>query len=92
MKLLAIAPDDSSPAVACTAANVEGGRYPYDRYLLVYLRRNHGGTVAAPAQAYLALALSPAGQDAIAQANPGYLPLNASEVAEESRRLAALKP
>jgi len=66
-----------------TAADIVSGAYPYDRFLLIYLRQPVEPWIAA----YLHLWLSPAGQRAMAAHSPGYLPLNAAEVAAEVAKL-----
>jgi phosphate transport system substrate-binding protein len=71
------APHDGS------AADILSGHYPYDRYLLIYLRQPVEPWIAA----YLRLWLSPEGQRAMAAHSPGYLPLNAEEVAGELAKL-----
>jgi phosphate transport system substrate-binding protein len=86
VKLLAIAGPDGA-YYAPTARDVGSGKYPYDRYLLVYLRRVPGEPLDPFPKEYLRLVLSSEGQRAIAQAPPHYLPLNAREVREELSKL-----
>jgi phosphate transport system substrate-binding protein len=90
VKLLSIAPAANAAPVECTAANVQAGRYPYDRFLFIYLRRNHAGAIEPAAAAYVRLMLSPSGQNAIAAAQPGYLPLDPAEITQQLARLNAL--
>ncbi|MGI8740974.1 MAG: hypothetical protein ACR2NN_00100 [Bryobacteraceae bacterium] len=70
-----------------TETNVISGKYPYDRYLLIYIRRLPGEPIDPFVREYLHLALSKAGQQAIASAPPYYLPLNARELTEERAKL-----
>lgn len=68
--------------IALTEPNVVDGAYPYDRHLLIYVRR-----VDPSVKDYLRLVLSQEGQQAIAAAPPNYLPLNAREIKEELAKL-----
>ena len=88
-KLLAIAEKEGGPASSLTASEVVSGKYPYDRHLLIYVRRVPGEPIDPFVKEYLRLVLSREGQQAIATAPPSYLPLNAQEVKEE---LAKLEP
>ena len=73
-----------------TRADVIDGRYPLSRQLLLYVRIPPGGRLDPLAREYLRLALSPAGQRAIASGQLGYLPLSPAAVAAERARLQAL--
>jgi phosphate transport system substrate-binding protein len=73
-----------------TRADLIAGRYPLDRYLLLYVRIPPGGQLDPVARQYLRLALSPAGQRAIASGHLGYLPLSAAQAAAERARLDSL--
>jgi phosphate transport system substrate-binding protein len=73
-----------------TRVDLLAGRYPLDRYLFIYVRIPPGGKLNPIAREYLSLALSPAGQRAIASGHLGYLPLSAAEVAAERAKLDAL--
>lgn len=71
-----------------TVGDVDGirsGRYPFDRHLLVYVRRDAQGRVEPLAHAFLCLALSAEGQRVVERGVRGYLALNAEE-AEAARR------
>ncbi len=83
VKVLALAPDDRSAPVALTEENIRAGRYPLDRFLLIYARDPLDPFV----REYLRFVLSREGQEAIAADALGYLPLNASEVAAELAKL-----
>ena len=87
VKLLMIAEQDGGHYVPLTAAEVVSGKYPLDLFLLIYLRRVPGQPLDPLAKEYLRLVLSKEGQQAIAGAAPGYLPLNAREVREELAKL-----
>lgn len=73
--------------VALIEPNLTAGKYPYDRYLLIYFRRLDSTTAD-----YLRLVLSPEGQQAIAAAAPHYLPLNEPERALELAKLDGPNP
>ena len=73
-----------------TRADLLAGRYPLDRYLLIYVRIPPGGRLDPIARDYLRLALSPEGQRAIASGHLGYLPLSTAEAAAERAKLQAL--
>ena len=72
-----------------TRADILAGRYPLDRYLLIYVRIPPGGRLDPVAREYLRLALSPEGQRAIGSGHLGYLPLSTKEAAAERAKLAA---
>jgi phosphate transport system substrate-binding protein len=69
------------------ASNVVSGKYPYDRYLLIYIRRIPGEPIDPFVKEYLRMVLSREGQQAIAAALPKYLPLNAHEINDELAKL-----
>ena len=83
VKVLAIAPGAGAPPVAPTEAMVCAGRYPLDRFLLIYARQPLDPFV----REYLRLVLSREGQAAIAADALGYLPLNPDEAAAEREKL-----
>src|SRR5215813_8176901 len=80
---LALAPRPESQPVAPTAENVAAGRYPLDRFLLIYARR----PVTPLVREFLRLALSREGQEAVTASPQGYLPLSPAEAAIELRKL-----
>ncbi|HEX8756937.1 MAG TPA: substrate-binding domain-containing protein [Steroidobacteraceae bacterium] len=73
-----------------TSSDLIAGRYPLDRYLLIYVRLPPGGRLDPIARDYLRLALSPEGQRAIASGHLGYLPLGAAEASRQRAKLEAL--
>lgn len=75
---------------SATRADILAGRYPLDRYLLIYVRVPPGGRLDPIARDYLRLALSPEGQRAIGSGHLGYFPLSASEAAAERAKLEGL--
>jgi len=69
--------------------DIAAGRYPFDRYLYIYIRRVAGRPFDALVREYVRLALSPAGQRILANDARHYLPLNFGEIAEELAKLPA---
>ncbi len=67
--------------------DIEAGRYPYDRYLYIYLRSNAGVEFDSFAKEYMRMVLSAQGQRAIAAEAEGYVPLNRREIADERAKL-----
>src|ERR1019366_4527230 len=83
VKVLAVAPTERAAPVALTEENVRTGRYPLDRFLLIYAQTPLDPLV----REYLRLVLSREGQEAIAADALGYLPLSAEEAAAERAKL-----
>jgi phosphate transport system substrate-binding protein len=83
VKILALAPSAGSPGVALTDETIRSGRYPLDRFLLIYTRQPLEPVV----REYLSFILSKEGQEVIARGTLGYLPLNAAEIAAERTKL-----
>jgi phosphate transport system substrate-binding protein len=83
VKILALAPGPGLPPLALTDETIRSGRYPLDRYLLIYAREPLEPVV----REYLRFVLSREGQEVIARGTLGYLPLNAAELAAERTRL-----
>jgi phosphate transport system substrate-binding protein len=73
-----------------TRADVIAGRYPLDRYLLIYVRIPPGGSLDRLTRDYMRIALSPEGQRVIASGHLGYLPLSDAEAAAQRAKLDAL--
>ncbi len=78
---LAAAPDRT--ATAPTEADIRAGRYPLDRYLLIYAR----APLTPFAREFLRLVLSREGQQIIADTPQRYLPLSAEEAVRERAKL-----
>lgn len=85
VKLLAIGKRADGYYSLTTTEDIIAGKYPFDRYLLIYVRRTDPFDPFV--KEYLRMILSCEGQQAIAAAAPGYLPLNAREVAVELAKL-----
>jgi phosphate transport system substrate-binding protein len=87
VKVIAITPGEWGTPMRGTREDVRSGRYPYDRFVYVYVRRLPGQPVDPFVKEYLRMALSKEGQDAIAADAKGYLPLNAAEISAELAKL-----
>ncbi|MDO8047120.1 substrate-binding domain-containing protein [Janthinobacterium sp. SUN211] len=74
-------------ATTGTDEEVVSGRYPYGRYVYLYVRRLPGQAVDPLAKEYLHLVLSREGQAIIAAQPGGYLPLTAAQARAELEKL-----
>jgi phosphate transport system substrate-binding protein len=83
VRALALAATAKDEPVASTVQSIVAGRYPLDRFLLIYAKR----PLTPVAREFLRLVLSREGQEMVAAAPQGYLPLSAAEVAAERARL-----
>jgi phosphate transport system substrate-binding protein len=82
-RVVPIAAHAGDEPVALTVENIMAGRYPLDRFLLIYARP----PLASPVREFLRLVLSREGQEAVAATPQGYLPLSARETALERAKL-----
>lgn len=87
VKVIALSGTDSGAPVSPTAAQIDAGRYPLDRFVYLYLRVGKGMPLDEFGKEYVRMTLSAAGQHAIAALSEGYIPLNAGELAEERAKL-----
>ncbi len=87
VKVLGVTPGEWGKLMHGTREDVMSGRYPYDRFVYVYVRRLPGQPVDPFVKEYLQMALSKEGQEAIAADSKGYLPLSAAEVSAELAKL-----
>ena len=85
VRMVPIAPDAAHDALLPSVATISTGRYPLDRYLLVYARR----PLTPFAREFMRLMLSREGQQAVAATPQRYLPLSAAEAAVERAKLDA---
>lgn len=83
VKVLPLAVAAGQEPIAPTEENIRAGRYPLDRYLLIYTR----DPLEPWLREYLAFVLSAEGQALIADGHLGYLSLNAEEMAAEAAKL-----
>ena len=87
VKLIGLTDGPFSTVHTGSAADISGGHYPIDRYLYLQVRVLGGKQLDPLVREYLKLALSPAGQAAIASGEEHYLPLSPTELAEEQGKL-----
>jgi len=87
VKIVGVTAGDWGKPMHGSREEVLSGRYPFDRFLYVYVRRSSGQPIDPFAKEYLRLALSKEGQETIAADPKGYLPLNATELANELSKL-----
>jgi len=87
VRVIAVAATPAGPYSAASAEDVVHDRYPYDRFLYLYVRRAPGQPLDPFVAEYLRLALSRDGQEAVAATPQGYLPLSAADAADERARL-----
>jgi phosphate transport system substrate-binding protein len=83
VRAVAIAASEGAIPVAPTCESIVGGRYPLDRYLLIYVAR----PIPPVAREFVRFALSREGQQAVAASPKGYLPLSAHDAADERAKL-----
>jgi len=87
VKVIGVTPGEWGNLMYGTREDIRSGRYPYDRFVYVYVRRLPGQPVDPFVKEYLQMALSKEGQEAIAADSKGYLPLNAAEISAELAKL-----
>ena len=87
VKVIGLTPGEWGTPMRGSKEDVQSGRYPYDRFVYVYVRRLPGQPVDPFVREYLRMALSKEGQEAIAADAKGYLPLNAAELSAELAKL-----
>lgn len=83
VRALSIATRAGEAPVTLTKENIQAGRYPLDRFLLIYASR----PLTPLAREFLLLMLSREGQEAVAGSPQGYLPLSARDAAVERAKL-----
>jgi len=87
VKVIGVTPGEWGNLMYGTREDIRSGRYPYDRFVYVYVRQLPGQPVDPFVKEYLQMALSKEGQEAIAADSKGYLPLNAAEISAELAKL-----
>lgn len=87
VKVVAVAETAAGPYSRGSAEDVAAGRYPYDRYLYIYVRPGPDGRIDPFVKEYLRLVLSRQGQQAVADTPQAYLPLNRAEIGVERAKL-----
>ncbi len=87
VKVLGVTAGEWGTPMHATADDVRSGRYPYDRFVYVYVRRRPGAPIDPFVREYLRMVLSKEGQAIIAGDAKGYLPLNPGELEAELAKL-----
>jgi phosphate transport system substrate-binding protein len=87
VKVVGITAGDWGNPMVGSRDDVVSGRYPFDRFLYIYVRRVPGQPIDPFVKEYLRLVLSKQGQETIASDAKGYLPLNPTELASELAKL-----
>lgn len=87
LRQVALADDPAGPFSLGGREDVQAGRYPLGRYLLVYVRRRPDTGLDPLVRDYLRLVLSSEGQAIIASQARGYIPLTAAEAGVERAKL-----
>jgi phosphate transport system substrate-binding protein len=87
VKVLGVTPGEWGTPMKGTREDVRSGRYPYDRFVYVYVRRGPDAPIDPFVREYLRMVLSKEGQEAIASDAKGYLPLNPMELTAELAKL-----
>jgi phosphate transport system substrate-binding protein len=86
-RLVALAENAAGPYMEGTEQEVASGRYPLDRSVDLAIRRVPGKPLDPFVKEYMRLILSREGQAIVAAEADGYVPLNATQVAEERAKL-----
>jgi phosphate transport system substrate-binding protein len=87
VKVIGVTAGDWGKPMVGSRDDVLSGRYPFDRFLYVYVRRLPGQPIDPFVREYLRMILSKEGQETIASDAKGYLPLSATELASELAKL-----
>lgn len=87
VKVIGVTPGEWGTPMRGSREDVMGGRYPYDRFVYIYVRRGPNQPIDPFVKEYLRMVLSKEGQEAIAADAKGYLPLNPGELAAEIAKL-----
>ncbi len=83
VRALALSATTKDIPLAPTAKNVASGRYPLDRFLLIYARQ----PLSQIAREFVRVVLSAEGQAAVAASPQEYIPLSTSELTVERAKL-----
>jgi len=87
VKVVGVTAGDWGDPMVGSRDDVLSGRYPFDRFLYIYVRRLPGQPLDPFVKEYLHMVLSKEGQETIASDAKGYLPLSATELASELAKL-----
>src|SRR5260370_42205103 len=86
IKTIALAPREGGPYVAPSRESFQDRSYPLVRSIYIYLNRSPGKPIDPKLREFLRYALSREGQEIVAK-NGSYLPLPASVVREQLKKL-----
>jgi phosphate transport system substrate-binding protein len=81
VKLVPLSETATSPVSDGSYADVQSGKYPLWRYLLVYVNKAPGKPLAPLTQEFVKFIYSKEGQEAVVK--DGYMPLSAAQAAAE---------
>src|SRR6202022_523390 len=87
VKVVGVTAGDWGKPMVGTREDVLSGRYPFDRFLYIYVRRFPEQPIDPFVKEYLAMVLSKEGQETIATDATGHLPHNARDRASELAKL-----
>ena len=87
VKMLAIAGHEGGYYSNGSYQDVLAGKYPYNRYIYIYINRNPDRPVDPFVKEYLRMLLSREGQEALTNQPNGFLPLSAEEARQELTKL-----
>ena len=91
VRVVPLVGDDGKALTTGSASDLIADRYPYERDLYIYIRREPGTPFNPLIVEYMKLILSQQGQQIIATDPRGYLPLSASDVRFELDKLERAK-
>lgn len=86
VKVLKVAPTEGGPCYAPTVADVYPHKYPFSRYVYIYVNRKPGQPLEPKVKEFLKLVLSREGQDVVAKEQV-FIPLTPEVVAAERKKL-----
>jgi phosphate transport system substrate-binding protein len=87
VKILNVTGGDLGKPSHPSAADIQNGRYPLDRYLYLYGRLVSGKPFDPFVREYMRMVLSKEGQQIIADDPHGYIPLNVVELTNDLEQL-----
>jgi phosphate transport system substrate-binding protein len=85
LRALALPARDGSGFATTDEADLRSGRYPLERELFLYVKRDSEGRIDEAATTFLRFALSPPGQQIIERA--GFLALSPTQASDQQARL-----
>lgn len=89
VKVLKVAPAEGAPCYAPDVENVYSHKYPFSRYVYIYVNKAPGKPLEPKEKEFLKLVLSREGQDVVAKERV-FIPLMPEVVQEELRKLESM--